>query len=145
MPRLKLPTPTLKNMLHSTKFITHWVNTSSNPDLFFFRFLYIASVGSTSAALNLSPTAALLPLSTTTTTTTDVGKTEEQQGKQGSPAHKTVQAYARPLQELVSVAKEGEVEGLHSRVNALQARAIRLTSIAETAAGAVRHNPKLMK
>ena len=71
--------------------------------------------------------------------------TVKQRSKQESPTHKTVQAYARPLQELMSVAKEGEVEGLRSRVNALQARAIRLTGIAETAAEAVKHNTKLMQ
>lgn len=102
---------------------------------------YVLAVGSTTAALNLSPTATLSPVVNSSTDSSSM----ERRSKQDSPTHKTVQAYARPLQELVSVAKEGEVEGLHSRVNALQARAIRLTGIAETAADTVKHNPKLMK
>ena len=97
-------------------------------------------VGSTSAALNLSPT------HSATVKVDDSSRTgEREHGREGPPTHKTVQAYARPLKELVSVAREGEVGSLRSHANALQARAIRLTSIAETAAGAVKHNPKLMK
>lgn len=91
----------------------------------------------------MSPTATLhLPDSITATPDSD---TVEQRSKAESPTHKTVQAYVRPLQKLVSVAKEGEVDSLQSHVNALQARAIRLTGIAESAAGTLRNNPKLMK
>ena len=105
-----------------------------------------ALVGSTSADLRLSPTATLSPVSDTVTTTADPSQVEEQHSKKESPTHKTVQAYARPLRELVSVAKEGEADSLQSHVNALQARAIRLTGIAETAASiAGRHNTRLMK
>ena len=106
----------------------------------------VALVGSTSAALRLSPVATLSPVSDSAGASADLGQVEEQRSSEDSPTHRTVRAYARPLQELVSVAKEGEPDSLQSHVNALQARAIRLTGIAETAAGtAGRHNAKLMK
>ena len=104
-----------------------------------------AMIGSTSAALSLSPTATLPSIGDSTTSTADPTKGEEQRSHVESPTRTTVQAYARPLQELMVVAKEGEVDSLQSQVNALQARAIRLTGIAETAAGTVRHNTRLVK
>ena len=99
----------------------------------------------TSSALKLSPpTAGASPHANGSSATADSSR-RECDVEQDSPTHKTVQTYARPLQELVSLAKEGERDGLQSHVNALQARAIRLTSIAETAADAVRDTPKLMR
>ena len=101
-------------------------------------------MGSTSAALSLSLTPMASPPGNSSAETSTSSRRER--SKQESPAHsKAAQMYPRPLQELVSVAREGEVDELQSHVNALQARAIRLTSIAETAANTVRHNPKLMK
>jgi hypothetical protein len=101
-----------------------------------------ALLGATSAALRLSPTAAASPPSDTSA---DSGRRGRDGKQRESPAHRTVQEYARPLQDLVTVAEEGEVEGLQSHTSALQARAIRLTNIAETAAETVRHNPELTK
>ena len=103
-----------------------------------------ALVGTTSAARRLSPTAATSPPGDTSGASANSSR-RDRDSRQESSAHGSPRTYARPLQELMSVAQEGEVEELQSRVNALQARAIRLTSIAETAAETVRHNPRLME
>lgn len=92
----------------------------------------------------MSPTATLPLISDSIIATTD-SSVAEKRSNPVSPTHKTMQAYARPLQKLVSVAKEGEVDSLQPHVNALQARAIRLTGIAESAAGTLRNNPQLKK
>ena len=121
-------------------------------------FYSAATFGSTTAAVSLSPTASI-PWSpdttghsntSATTATAAAGKADKerkagQRREPDSPTRRTVQAYASPLQKLVTVAKEGQVDSLHSHVTALQARTIRLTGIAESAAGAMRHNKKLMK
>ena len=111
-------------------------------------FLLHTAVVGTSATLRLSPTTAASPPGDTSPEASVDSNRRAGRGREEReelPAQRTVQRYARPLQELVTVAQEGEVEGLQSHANALQARAIRLASIAETAAESVRHNPKLMK
>ena len=105
------------------------------------------TIGSPTTALNLSPTSSIPWVPETTPTAAAKKEKEREAGKDysDSATQRTVQAYATPLQKLVSVAKEGQVDSLRPHVSDLQARAIRLTGIAESAAGAVRHNTQLMK
>lgn len=109
---------------------------------------FIDTFGSPTAALNLSPTPSIPWVPETTPTAAAAKKEREREtgkDRSDSATHRTVQAYATPLQKLVLVAKEGQVDSMRSHASDLHARAIRLTGIAESAAGAVRHNAQLMK
>lgn len=69
----------------------------------------------------------------------------EKEGEADPLSHQVVQEYASPLQRLVAVARDGKVGSVQSESTALLARTIRLTNIAESAAGALKHDPKLVK